>query len=299
MDLRQVELFTAVIEHGTLTEAARTLGITQPAVSAALGRLERSVGFALFRREGRRVVPTGEGQLLHDEAVRALAGVAQLDDAAAAIGAAARGSLTIATNPSPGIAWLPRMVAEFRRERPDVTLTLLTRSSREVRNLTAARAFDLGIAEPPFDRSDSVLRRYRFTAVAALRPDHPLARHRVLTPALLDDADVIGMLPSHGTSPRLADAFAEAGAGLRIVARCEFFATALNLAAEGVGVCLSDPISAAAMTSPNLCVRPFAPRIPYEVAVLSPARGGLSRLADAFARTVDASLRPFLTEPAR
>ena len=298
MDLRQVALFTAVIEHGTLTEAARTLGITQPAVSAALGRLERHVGFALFRREGRHVVPTAEGRLLHGEAVRALAGVAQLDDAAAAIGAATRGSLTIATNPSPGIAWLPRIVAAFRRERPDVTLTLLTRSSREVRDLTAARAFDLGIAEPPFDRTDTVLRRYRFAAVAALRPDHPLAPHRILTPTLLDGREVIGMLPSHGTSPRLADAFAEADARLRVVARCEFFATALNLAAEGVGVCLSDPISAAAMTSPNLCIRPFEPPIPYEVGVLSPARGGLSRLADAFARTVDASVRPFLMESA-
>lgn len=296
MDLRQVELFTAVIEHGTLTAAARTLGITQPAVSTALARLERTVGFALFRREGRRVVPTSEGRLLHDEAVRALAGVAQLDDAAAAIGAAARGSLTVATNPSPGIAWLPRIVAEFRRERPDVTLTLLTRSSREVRDLTAARAFDLGIAEPPFDRTDSILRRYRFAAVAAVRLDHPLARHRCLTPALLSGADVIGMLPSHGTTPRLADAFTEAGATLRIVARCEFFATALNLASEGVGVCLADPISAAAITSPELTIRPFAPPIPYEVAVLRPTRGGLSRLADAFATAVDAHVRPFLSE---
>jgi DNA-binding transcriptional LysR family regulator len=298
MDLRQIELFTAVIEHGSLTAAARALGITQPAVSAGLARLERSVGFSLFRRDGRQVAPTAEAGLLYEEAVRALAGVAQLDDAAAAIGAAARGTLTLATNPSPGIAWLPRIVAEFRRARPDVRLTLLTRSSREVRDLVAARAFDLGIAEPPFDKADSVVRRYRFAAVAALRSDHPLAGHAVLTPALLDGADLIGMLPSHGTSPAVAEAFAAAGAELRIVARCEFFATVLNLAAEGAGVAIVDPISAAGHGGRDLVVRPFAPRIPYEVAVLRPARGGLSRLAEAFAEAIDGHVRPFLMEPA-
>ena len=297
MDLRQIELFTAVIEHGSFTAAARALGVTQPAVSAGLSRLERTVGFGLFRRDGRQVVPSAEAQLLYEEAVRALAGVAQLDDAAAAIGAAARGSLTLATNPSPGIAWLPRIVADFRRARPDVRLNLLTRSSREVRDMVAARAFDLGIAEPPFGKTDSVVRRYRFATVVALRADHPLAGHAVLTPALLDGADLIGMLPSHGTSPPLAGAFAAAGAELRIVARCEFFATALNLAAEGAGVALVDPISAASRKASDLSVRPFAPRIPYEVAVLRPMRGGLSRLAEAFAEAIDGHVRPFLIEP--
>ena len=296
MDIRQIEIFSAVMEYGTLTGAARVLGITQPGVTASLGRLERAVGFALFRREGRHVVPTPEGRLLHEEAVRALAGVAQLDDAAAAIGAAARGSLTIATNPSPGIAWLPRIVADFQRHRGQVTITLLTKSSREVRDLVASRAFDLGIAEPPFHRGDCVVRRYRFRTVAALRADHPLARHDVLTPALLDGAPLVALLAAHGTSAPLAHAFDEAGAILNIVARCEFFATALNLAQEGAGVCLADPISAASIASPGLAIRTFEPAIPYEVALLRPAQGALSHLAEAFAQSIDEHLRPYLAE---
>lgn len=296
MDLRQIELFTAIIEHGSLTAAARALGVTQPAVSAGLARLERAVGFSLFRRDGRQVVPTPEAALFYEEAVRALAGVAQLDDAAAAIAAATRGSLTVATNPSPGIAWLPRIVAEFRRTRPDVCLNLLTRSSREVRDLVAARAFDLGIAEPPFDKKDSVVRRYRFAAVAALKADHPLAGHGMLTPSLLDGVPLIGLLPAHGTTPAIAQAFAAEGVDPRIVTRCEFFATALNLAAEGAGIALVDPISAACHAAPDIAIRPFTPRIAYEVAVLKPAYSGLSRLAEAFAAEIDRHVRPYLME---
>ena len=296
MDLRLIEIFVAVTEHGTLTSAARALGVTQPAVSSALGRLERSVGFPLFRREGRNVVPTAEAALLREEALRALAGMTRLDDAAAAIAAATRGSLTLATNPSPGIAWLPRIVAHFRASRPDVTFTLLNRSSREVRDLLAASAFDLGIAEPPFHADDNVLRRYRFATVMVLRRDHPLARHDVLTPALLDGVPVIGMLPGHGTTPRLADAFERAKARLNLVAQCEFFVISINLAADGVGVALSDPISAATVAPASVCFRPFAPTLPYEVATLKPARGGLSRLAAAFAEEAHAHLQPFTLE---
>jgi DNA-binding transcriptional LysR family regulator len=228
--------------------------------------------------------------------MRALAGVTQLDDAAAAIGAAARGSLTIATNPSPGIAWLPRIVAGFRRARPDVTFTLLNRSSREVRDLLAARAFDLGIAEPPFHADDNVLRRYRFASVMVLRRDHPLARDPVLTPQLLDGTPLIGMLPGHATTPRLADAFQTAGARLNLAAQCEFFVISINLAADGVGIALSDPISAVTVAPSCVCARPFAPVLPYEVAMLKPARGGLARLAAAFADEVDSCLKPFVME---
>ncbi len=149
MYVRQVEIFSAIIERGSLTEAARALGITQPAVSAALQRLERHVGFALFRWDGRQVVPTAEAGLLHLETVRALAGVAMLDDVVTDIAAARRGHLTLDSNPGPGITWLPRVAVAFRAGRPDVTVRFLTRSSREVRSLVAASAIDLGIAEPP------------------------------------------------------------------------------------------------------------------------------------------------------
>lgn len=294
MDVRQVEIFVAIIEQGSLTAAGRALGISQPTVSTALSRLGRHVGFALFRRNGREVVPTPEAELLHLEAIRALAGVTQLDEAAASILAARRGNLTVASNPGPGIAWLPPIVASFRIGRPDVTIRFLTRSSREVRALVAVRAFDLGLAEPPFDRGDSVLRRYRFACVAALPVSHSLCAHETITPGLLDGQDFIAMLPSHCTTPAVARAFDTAGASLRIVAECEFFATALNLARYGAGVTLADPISAAEAVGPGLALCPFRLVIPYEVAVLRPAGGDMSLLAAEFAAAIGQHLSPFI-----
>ena len=64
MDLPLVPLrtFHLVVIYQSLNKAARQLGVTQPAVTQQIQRLERSVGMRLFRRDGRRLVPTEAGQ---------------------------------------------------------------------------------------------------------------------------------------------------------------------------------------------------------------------------------------------
>lgn len=299
MDLRLIEMFQAVMRYRSVTEAARSLGVSQPAVSAALGRLEKDVGFALFRREGRHIAPTPEALLLNEEAARALAGFAQLEDAAAGISAGRRGTLTIATNPTPGISWLPSVVSRFRRERPAVNVRLLTRSSDNVRSMVSARAFDLGLAEPPFDRSDTVLGRYRFRLQCVLPADHALAAHEEITPALLEGQDLIVTSQSRSSYGAVARAFQSSGALFQPVIECEFIAIAINLVIHGAGICLADPISIAENSQHfghggGLAVRRFSPEIIYEVALLRPAIGDLSRLATEFAAALDDYLLPHI-----
>ncbi len=73
-----------------------------------------------------------------------LADFRRLSEAAAGISVGQAGTLTVATNPMPAIAWLPPAAAAFCRDRPQVRLRILTRSSSEVRDLAALSAFDLG-----------------------------------------------------------------------------------------------------------------------------------------------------------
>ena len=67
MDLRQLRTFVAISEHGTVSQAARVLHITQPALSRQIDGLEAEFGFELFERVGRRLRLTAQGeQLLGD-----------------------------------------------------------------------------------------------------------------------------------------------------------------------------------------------------------------------------------------
>lgn len=292
MDLRIVEIFSAVMQHRSATEAARALGISQPAVSAAVRRLEQSVGFVLFRRESRHIVPTAEAHLLYNEAVQALAGFSELADAAAGISAGNRGILSIASSPGPGIAWLPEIISRFRRERPFVKIRLLTRSSDNVRSLVSSRAFDIGLAEPPFDRGNTVLRRYRFPLQCVLPASHALAAHKILTPDLLEGSDLIITSGSRTSYAAISRAFEASGTPFQPAIECEFFAVALNLVIDGTGICIVDALTASDTLRRTgdrgaLVVRPFSPPAFYEVGLLKPNVGELSVLAEQFVKMLN------------
>jgi DNA-binding transcriptional LysR family regulator len=291
MESRQLAVFVAVMDRGSITEAARILGVTQPAVSSALAKLEGQLGFRLFRRQGRGVLPTTEARQLYPEAAQALRGMERLSGSARGLAAATSGSLLVASHPAPAVTWLPGIAAAFRAARPDVRLRFLSRPSQEVRELAIAGGLDLGLAEAPFGGGDTLFRRYRMPMLVAIHPDNPLAAHQTITPRLLHGQPFVATVASPWTWAGVTRAFDEAGATARVVAECEFVATALQMAAASAACCLCDPASADEARLRGLTLRPFAPRIIYEFGVLKPPQG-LTRLAAAFAEAIDAHLKP-------
>lgn len=295
MDYRQIEMFRTVIDQGSVTAAALLLGVSQPAVSGSLSKLEKRLGFTLFLRDGKRLKPTAEAYQLYVEACRLLDGFGRLDLLADEISAGQRGTLTIASNPNPAISWLPAIAAKFRETRPSSKLRLLTRSTEEVRELALLSAFDLGVAEAPFLSGERVLHRFELPRVVVMRGDHPLAQHEVITPVLLANENLVATVKSSWSWAKIVRAFDEAGVACNVVAECEFTAISLNLVAEGLGVCLADPISAG-YAKPGLVCRPFLPTITYELGLLGPAHGRVSLLAQAFVDTFTAHIANYLGE---
>ena len=78
METKQLAAFCAVVERRSFSQAAASLGVTQPAVSQQVRALERRIGQQLLDRSGRRVVPTDAGQRLYRSAQRMLAAEEQL-----------------------------------------------------------------------------------------------------------------------------------------------------------------------------------------------------------------------------
>src|ERR1051326_6560951 len=96
MDTRQLAAFCAVVERESFSQAARRLGVTQPAVSLQVRSLEKRLGQQLLDRSGRRVVPTEAGLRLYRSAQRMLALEQQLlEDAAGGEDGVLRGRLEI------------------------------------------------------------------------------------------------------------------------------------------------------------------------------------------------------------
>lgn len=86
MDLRQLRTFVAISEHGTVSQAARILHITQPALSRQIAGLEAEFGFELFERVGRRLRLTARGEQLLGDCRSLLACAGALRERAQALG---------------------------------------------------------------------------------------------------------------------------------------------------------------------------------------------------------------------
>jgi len=290
MDVKLLEAFRAVVDNRSVTAAAQAMGITQPAVSGQIAKLEETVGFSLFERSGGRLKPTVEGMLFYAEASRVLGEVDRLASTTAQIREGHSGRLVIASHPAAAISLLPDLVASFVAERPGVSVRLISRHSDVVSQLLPSEGFDLGIAELPIDETDVQVVKYQMRCVVVLPPRHPLVSHKVLTPKLLSGQPMIAPARSPQMLTQVQGVFAAANAQINAVVEAEFFASCCALAASGTGWSLVDPLSARSFSSLGLIIRPFEPAVRYEIGVFRRRDREPSLLAAAFLDLLDAKL---------
>jgi DNA-binding transcriptional LysR family regulator len=293
MDLKLLEAFRRVVDLRSATGAAAMMGVTQPAVSAQIARLEDEVGFALFERANGRLKPTAEGLLFYAEVNKTLSGFDRLAQAAQEIRTAQTGRLVVASHPSAAISLLPDIVAEFLRSRPGVAVRLVTRSSDVISQLLPSESYDIGIAELPIDEAAVDLTRFRIRCVAILPPRHQLASRAALDPAALCEYPLVMTSQSRRTILRILEAFAAARVSWNTVAETDFLATTCAMVAAGAGVSIVDLMSVATFGHLGLVVRPFEPAIYYEVGVFHARDHEPSVLAKAFHDAIAARLGSF------
>lgn len=125
LDWNLARAFCATAETGSLSSAARTLGLTQPTLSRQVQSLERELGVALFERIGKRLVLTEAGIGLLDHAKAMAAAANALSLAAAGRSEEIEGIVTISAIDIHWAHVLPEIVARVRREAPQVTISAL------------------------------------------------------------------------------------------------------------------------------------------------------------------------------
>lgn len=113
MNFRHLEVFYAVMTAGTVTGAARQLGVSQPSVTTTLKAAETGLGLQLFLREGGRLIPTDEARTLFEEAQRAHDALESLTTIAEGLKLGQGGQVRIAAVPTLSLELLPDAIAAF------------------------------------------------------------------------------------------------------------------------------------------------------------------------------------------
>ena len=170
MTLNQLRTFLAVADRGSVRAAAEELVVTQAAVSAALGALQKSLGLQLLRPEGRGLRLTDAGEA-YAGFVRRILGL--LDEAGRAATSAAdpdRGELRIAAVTTAAEQLVPGLLRGYRRDYPQTGVLLEAGNRDRVRDLLDRHQVDVvvgGRPEPGRDVQVHAVRAHRLSVVAA------------------------------------------------------------------------------------------------------------------------------------
>ncbi len=153
MDLRQLAIFLEVARKLNFTRAARALHIAQPAVSQAVAKLEGELGVTLFDRSGREVRLTEAGLRLLPLAERVLSDVDAATREMAKLRGRAQGRISVGVTPTVATHLLPRVLAAYRAERPEIEVILREGGTGALMTMIERGAVDFGIVVLPTERA--------------------------------------------------------------------------------------------------------------------------------------------------
>lgn len=293
INLRQLMCFQAVLTTGTTKSAAKILNMSQPAASMAIGNLEHQLGFILFNREKGRLIPTPEAHQLYETVKTALNGFDNISYVADEIKQGRAGIITVAAYPGISIKFLPRLVANFIKEKPELSVKILSHSSRLVKDMMPSQEYDIGILELPSSNHAAFIEKFSFKCVCILPMGSDLQEKAVITPKDLDGMPYIILFREHIIYHQILNIFEQSNSNLNIVAEVQYFASACEMVSTGLGVAIVDPISASFYESQGCIVKPFCPDITYDIAITYSKFHQLSKPATKFKSILKEQLMGF------
>ncbi len=183
LEVRHLRVVQAIVREGSVTKAAESLYLTQPAVSHTLKDIESRLGVQLFRRNRKRMEPTPEGLSLHATAERVLSELECAEENLQSFKAGKRGVLRVATQCYTCYHWLPRILKRFEETVPAVDLQIVPEATNEPVEALLGERVDLVILHHnPQHTGISAVHLFDDEMVAILPPGHRLTAKEWIEP---------------------------------------------------------------------------------------------------------------------
>jgi DNA-binding transcriptional LysR family regulator len=273
MDFRHMRYFQAVAEELSYSKAAQRLHIAQPALSRAVKELEDRLGIVLLDRNRRSVALTAAGRVLlneigvllqrFDEAIRKVQRTAAGDE----------GELRLGFIGPPTQNFLGRVLQEFRRRHPRVSVVLEERTPERVWEMVVRGRLDIGLTRPvlasrALGLKTALLRKERLCA--AFPTNHPLARSASVRWRDLTDEPLIILARREGVGLHDAalDACRQARFNPKLAHTPSLVSTVLSYVEAGAGVgIIPDSVSSLGAGLP-VVFRPLTPAHTVELVMV-------------------------------
>ena len=292
MNSRQLEAFQAVMNAGSMSEAARLMSISQPAVSRLIKDLEQMLGFRLFLRQNGRLYPTPGANRFHQEVERHFVGIDRLQQTVEEIRAMKSGTFRLAVMPSLANSLMAGILSSFLRPEPELSVSYACLPSSEIAHKVAGQQFDLGIIALPVKAEEVQYGPCFATDCRLIAPrGHRFGLQERINISQLDREPFIQVGHSHDPCRRQLDQLLKDQL-VRPEQRMDTpdFHSAVPLVEQALGVALVDPFSAQAYAEREGVSCHFDPAITFQFGVVLPNRRTPNQLVERFIDHLEAQL---------
>ena len=273
MKLRHLEIFYAVMTCGSLSRAAESLNISQPAASKALKNAELKLGFKLFQRVRGKLLPSSEALTLFEKAQSIYQDLDNLRLLADNLARDPRAKIALGCLPSLGLSLVPELVTDFYQQNSNLVMTLTTEHTETLVKKLDLREIDLALTLQPVQQGEIITTLIAEVPLVYIDRDY---RQGAVDIKEIDQQRWISPGP-HSLSAAIAT-------------RRDFSTTRLNvqtyyMATEfvkrGIGCSITDIFSARHNLSPEM-IHPITPPMKINLCLLRRADVSLSPITQKF-----------------
>ena len=287
--MRHLRVFRAVVEAGTVSDAAHTLALTQSSVSKSLASLEAELGFLLFDRIGRRLKLSQQGKLFLDRIGNVIEIFSEIETAAADIRDNKGKRLRIcAIGPILYSRLVPAALARFAATHADHRFSVDMIARIQIEEWVAQGNSDLGFTLLPVDTNIVNFRAVASGDMVAVVPKgHRLADRDFLAPSDLVHEHVIMPRPGVRVRGLVEAAFVEAGHNLSVQTQTTTMISVAHLVSSGLGIGVVDSFTITGIDQRNVRIIPWIPAVTLNYGVIWPKTRNLTVVEEDFVACVN------------
>lgn len=259
LNLRQIEVFRAIMLAGSISGAGRMLHVSQPAISRVLALMESRLRYPLFERSRSRLAPTAEARRLYAEVEQVYGGIQRVNDLATSLGEAGAGMLRVISSASFGQRMIPMALRELRAARAHVRVDYRSATFDELAGHFLGGQADIAVSmQPPDHPNLTAVELGRTDIVCILPPGHALAAQTVVRPQDFSSVDWVGY-PAQAPLGRVLAQFFGGTPACAAAIEVHSPVTAAAFVQQGLGPAMVDAWCVGPELRRSVAVRPIAP----------------------------------------
>ncbi|MDC0873297.1 LysR family transcriptional regulator [Gammaproteobacteria bacterium] len=286
MRYRHIEVFYSVFIHGSVTKAAQDLNVTQPSISKILSQSESDLGIKLFERLNKKMIPTQEAKILFPYAQKVHNNLSNFKKVSSNLVEKPQGDLNIAATHALGIDYLPEAISKFSALNSKATFETVTLHYEEIIKQVLELKVDVGIVYDPVKHDDLInqpIINGKFVVIApqSFFPNKTVVNiNDIKTQPFIKITDKVG--PRGPLGSKLEEYLLKNSLNLNPTFNTETYQVALALVSKGMGITITDKISAESSSHPNIKILDLKPDLEFSLEIVYSKSNPLSLINKSF-----------------